>query len=64
MAIGAYTTAVLSTRYGVSFWLTLPVAMAIAGGTGALLGFPARRLSDIYLALVDLRFPSDRPDRN
>jgi branched-chain amino acid transport system permease protein len=56
MALGAYTTAVLSTRYGVSFWLTLPVAMAIAGGTGALLGFPARRLSDIYLALATFGF--------
>src|SRR3989442_5345505 len=46
MAIGAYTTAVLGTRYGVPFWLSLPIAMAVAAAAGALLGFAARRLSD------------------
>jgi branched-chain amino acid transport system permease protein len=56
MAIGAYTTAVLSTRYGVPFWLTLPIAITVAAGTGALLGFPARRLSDIYLGLATFGF--------
>jgi branched-chain amino acid transport system permease protein len=56
MAIGAYTTAVLNTRYGVPFWLTLPVAITLAAAMGALLGFPARRLSDIYLGLATFGF--------
>jgi branched-chain amino acid transport system permease protein len=29
--IGAYTTAILSTRYGLSFWMNLPLAMCLSG---------------------------------
>ena len=33
VGIGAYATAVLSTTYGVSPWLTLPVALVVSGTT-------------------------------
>ena len=33
VGFGAYTTAILSTRYGVSPWLTLPLAIAAAPHT-------------------------------
>src|SRR5215475_12573129 len=36
--IGGYTVAILSTRYGLSFWLTLPLAGAVAVLVGTALG--------------------------
>ena len=55
-AIGAYATAVLTTMFGVSFWLTLPAAVALAGTAGAILGYPTLRLRTDYLAIVTLGF--------
>ena len=42
---GAFTTAVLTTRYGWSPWLTLPVALVITGGAALMLGLLTMRLS-------------------
>lgn len=52
MAIGAYVTAILSVDHGVPDLLTLPVAGLVAGVAGFLFGFPALRLSGVYLALA------------
>ncbi len=46
---GAYATAVLTTRYGWSPWLTLPVALAITGAAAVPLGLITVRLSGHYL---------------
>lgn len=54
--IGAYTSALLAINFGVSFWLTLPVAAAVATGFGFLLGFPSMRTRETYLALVTIAF--------
>ena len=48
---GAFTTAVLTTRYGWSPWLTLPVALAITGTAALVLGLVTVRLSGHYLPL-------------
>jgi ABC-type branched-subunit amino acid transport system ATPase component/ABC-type branched-subunit amino acid transport system permease subunit len=48
---GAYTTAVLTTAYGVSPWLTLPLALLVSGGAAVLLGIITVRLSGHYLPL-------------
>lgn len=56
MAIGAYTTALLVTRLGVPYLAALLSGTCIAMLLGALLGYPARRLSGLYLALVTLGF--------
>ena len=48
---GAYTTAVLSTTYGVSPWLTLPLSLAVSGIAAVLLGLVTVRLSGHYLPL-------------
>lgn len=48
---GAYTTAVLTTSYGISPWLTLPLSLLIAGGAAVLLGLVTVRLSGHYLPL-------------
>lgn len=51
-AIGAYTSAILIERYGMSSYLTIPVAGGIGFVAGFLFGFPALRLSGLYLALA------------
>jgi branched-chain amino acid transport system permease protein len=55
-AVGAYSYALLSTTYGVSFWICLPVAGCLAAFWGILLGFPVLRLRGDYLAIVTLAF--------
>ena len=55
-AVGAYTFALLGTVHDWSFWGSLPVAGAIAGMFGILLGYPVLRLRGDYLAIVTLGF--------
>ncbi len=55
-AVGAYSTALLSTHYGLSFWLCLPLAGIFAALWGIILGFPVLRLRGDYLAIVTLAF--------
>ena len=51
-AIGAYTAAVLMDKFGVPYWVTVPVAGFICLGAGFLFGLPALRLEGHYLALA------------
>jgi len=55
-AIGAYACAILTTRYGWSFWLVLPIAGIAAAIAGALLAVPALRVRGPYLAMVTIAF--------
>jgi branched-chain amino acid transport system permease protein len=55
MAIGAYTTALLTLK-GVSFWVAMPLGGLLAGGFGFLLGFPALKVRHHYLAMVTIGF--------
>ncbi len=55
-AVGAYSYALLSTTFGLSFWLCLPLAGILAAFWGVLLGFPVLRLRGDYLAIVTLAF--------
>jgi branched-chain amino acid transport system permease protein len=48
---GAYTTAVLTTAYGVSPWLTLPLSLLVSAIAAVLLGLVTVRLSGHYLPL-------------
>jgi branched-chain amino acid transport system permease protein len=56
MGIGAYCTALLTTRFGLSTLIALPASVIVAALLGAALGYPARRLSGLYLALTTLGF--------
>lgn len=56
MAIGAYGATLFTARYGLPFWIAIPLAAAISALIGAALGFPARRLTGLYLALATLGF--------
>lgn len=54
MAIGAYTSAVLTTKFGMPFWVALPGAMLVTALAGAIVGIPSFRLEGAYLALATL----------
>ena len=55
-AVGAYSYALLSDQFGLSFWLLLPMAGILAALWGVVLGFPVLRLRGDYLAIVTLAF--------
>jgi branched-chain amino acid transport system permease protein len=55
-AVGAYTTAILTTTFGMNFWLTIPFAMLFAAISGVIIGGPTLRLRSDYLAIVTLGF--------
>ncbi len=54
--VGAYTYALLSIHYGLSFWLSLPVAATFAAIAGCFIGYPTLRMRGDYLAIVTLGF--------
>ncbi len=56
LGVGAYTAAILSTRYGVGFIGTFIAGTVIAGIFGILLGIPTLRIKGRYLAIVTLGF--------
>ncbi len=53
-AIGAYTYAILSTKYGLSFWPGLAAGGAMAALFAVVLGTPTLRLRGDYFAIVTL----------
>src|SRR5689334_16482113 len=55
-AVGAYSTAKLTTASGYHIWVVLPLAIAIAMFAGVALGAPTLRLRGDYLAIVTLGF--------
>lgn len=55
-AIGAYTYALLNTKFGFNFWTALPFSMVFTTIAGFLLSVPALRLRGDYLAIVTLGF--------
>ncbi|MGQ0485348.1 MAG: branched-chain amino acid ABC transporter permease [Hyphomicrobiales bacterium] len=52
--LGGYTSAILVVNYGVSFWLTLPIAGLFCAGASILIGLPILRLRGVYFAMVTL----------
>ncbi|AQZ49924.1 branched-chain amino acid ABC transporter permease [Martelella mediterranea] len=50
-AVGAYSVAVLDTRYGLSVLFSLPLALALGVVSGIAFAWPSRKLSGIYLAV-------------
>ncbi|MBX5073363.1 high-affinity branched-chain amino acid ABC transporter permease LivM [Rhizobium lentis] len=55
-AVGAYSYALLSSYFGLSFWVLLPLSGILAALWGVILGFPVLRLRGDYLAIVTLAF--------
>ena len=54
--IGSYTAGVLVMKLGAGLWLTLPAAVLVTAGFGALLALPALKVTGPYLAMVTLAF--------
>jgi branched-chain amino acid transport system permease protein len=54
--VGAYTYALLSVHYDLSFWLSLPVSAFFACIAGCIIGYPTLRMRGDYLAIVTLGF--------
>ena len=54
--VGAYTAGVLVIKLAAPLWVTLPAAVLVTAGFGALLALPALRVSGPYLAMVTLAF--------
>jgi branched-chain amino acid transport system permease protein len=62
MAIGAYTSGLLTAKLAVPFPLALVAAAAFSGAVGFLMGLPALRLSGPYLALATISFGTALPE--
>jgi branched-chain amino acid transport system permease protein len=56
MAIGAYATSYFFTKFGLNYWIALPVAGLFTAVCGFMVGFPALRLKGFYLAVATLGF--------
>ena len=52
--VGAYTTAILTTRAGLGFWVSAVLAVLATMAVGILVGTPALRVQSHYLGIVTL----------
>ena len=56
LAIGAYSSAILTSKCSFPFLIALPVAGAITTVAGLLVGIPSLRLKGLYLAITTFAF--------
>jgi branched-chain amino acid transport system permease protein len=54
MAVGAYTSTLLTAHLGIPFWFALPLAALTAGLVGLIFGLPSLRIKGFYLAMATL----------
>jgi branched-chain amino acid transport system permease protein len=54
MAVGAYTSAILTSHLGWSFWAALPCAALAAGLVGILFGLPSLKVKGFYLIMATI----------
>ncbi|PID04216.1 branched-chain amino acid ABC transporter permease [Sporosarcina sp. P2] len=54
--IGAYIAAIFSTKLGLSFWFTLPIAILATAIIGFIIGFIGLKLIEEYLVMATLAF--------
>src|SRR5215475_11665864 len=54
MAVGGYTAAILSSRYGMPFWFGILAGGSMAALVGTLFGIPSLRIKGLYLAIATL----------
>lgn len=51
MGVGAYTSALISKNFDISFWITLPLAGVMAGLVALLLSYPLFRMTQFYFLI-------------
>ena len=56
VAVGAYTTTILTTMYGWNYFLALPVCILLSVLVGVIIGLPSLRLTGTYLSIITLGF--------
>ena len=54
MAVGAYTSAILSAKLGWPFWAALPCAALAAGTAGLIFGLPSLKIKGFYLIMATI----------
>lgn len=54
LGVGGYTSAILTSTLGLSFWIALPFAGIATAIVGGLFGIPSLRLKGLYLAIATL----------
>src|SRR6266700_4826020 len=54
MAVGGYTAAIVSSRYGMPFWFGILAGGSMAALVGTLFGIPSLRIKGLYLAIATL----------
>ena len=52
--IGAYASALLTTKGGLTFWTALPLVILLTGAIGLVLGMPSLRLREDFLAVTTI----------
>lgn len=56
VAVGAYSTTILTKMYGWNYFLALPVCILLAALVGVVIGLPSLRLTGTYLSIITLGF--------
>jgi branched-chain amino acid transport system ATP-binding protein len=56
LALGAYGVGILTTKAGLGFWESLPLAVLLVAAISAVLSIPALRVTGPYLAMVTIAF--------
>lgn len=56
MSIGAYTSAILSMKFGVPIFFTIFISGFFASIFGLIIGFPSLRMKGFYLAIATMAF--------
>ena len=54
--IGAYTSGILTAKFGVNPWLCIPLGMGLSAVVALMVGFPSLKLKGHYLAMASLGF--------
>jgi branched-chain amino acid transport system permease protein len=54
MAVGAYISAILTAKFGWSFWMALPCAALGAGIAGLIFGLPSLKIKGFYLIMATI----------
>lgn len=54
IGVGAYTSAILITKFGISFWWTIPLAGMVSAIAGIIIGVPSLRIKGLYLAIATI----------
>ncbi len=54
LGVGAYTSAYITAKMGLSFWVGVPAAGLVTAMAGMVFGIPSLRLKGLYLAIATL----------